>query len=85
MLSEHNDGGDSDTNGDHKDHYSRKRIDIRPEAKADTREDVEHVFNLFDKGNTGKLSLADLKAVADELGENIEEEELFREGEERSQ
>merc|ERR1712006_72094 len=42
----------------------------------DTREDIEKVFKLFDDDNTNKISFRSLRRVAQELGENIDEEEL---------
>merc|ERR1712146_240550 len=45
-------------------------------GEKDTREDIEKVFKLFDDDNTGKISLRNLRRVAQELGENIDEEEL---------
>merc|ERR1712080_402662 len=37
---------------------------------------LEKMFKLFDDDNTGKISLRNLRRVAQELGENIDEEEL---------
>merc|ERR1712201_47657 len=45
-------------------------------GEKDTREDIEKVFKLFDDDNTGKISLRNLRRVAQELGENIDEEAL---------
>merc|ERR1719460_851019 len=45
-------------------------------GEKDSREDIEKVFKLFDDDNTGKISLRNLRRVAQELGENIDEEEL---------
>merc|ERR1712166_1620731 len=45
-------------------------------GEKDSREDIEKVFKLFDDDTTGKISLRNLKRVAQELGENIDEEEL---------
>merc|ERR1711924_230274 len=42
-------------------------------GEKDTREDIEKVFKLFDDDNTGKISLRNLRRVAQELGENIDE------------
>jgi centrin-1 len=44
--------------------------------KKDTKEDIMHVFNLFDHDASGKITLEDLRRVADELGEEITDEEL---------
>merc|ERR1711998_476101 len=40
----------------------------------DTREDIEKVFKLFDDDNTNKISFRNLARVAEELGENIDDE-----------
>merc|ERR1711915_580458 len=45
-------------------------------GEKDTREDIEKVFKLFDDDNTNKISLRNLRRVAQEPGENIDEEEL---------
>merc|ERR1711937_968796 len=42
-------------------------------GEKDSREDIEKVFKLFDDDNTGKISLRNLRRVAQELGENIDE------------
>ena len=44
--------------------------------EKDSREDIEKVFKLFDDDNTNKISFRNLARVAEELGENIDDEEL---------
>merc|ERR1712094_98213 len=44
-------------------------------GEKDSREDIEKVFKLFDD-NTNKISFRNLARVAEELGENIDDEEL---------
>merc|ERR1712006_74963 len=44
-------------------------------GEKDTREDIEKVFKLFDD-DTNKISFRNLARVAEELGENIDDEEL---------
>ena len=44
--------------------------------KKDTKEDILHVFNLFDTDGSGQITLEDLRRVADELGEDISDDEL---------
>merc|ERR1712086_1239624 len=45
-------------------------------GEKDPREDIEKVFKLFDDDNTNKISFRNLARVAEELGENIDDEEL---------
>merc|ERR1712006_41524 len=45
-------------------------------GEKDTREDIEKVFKLFDDDNTNKISFRKLARVAEEIGENIDDEEL---------
>ena len=43
----------------------------------DPREEILRAFDLFDEGGKGKINLQDLRRVARELGEGLEEEELM--------
>ena len=43
----------------------------------DPREEILRAFELFDEGGKGKINLNDLRRVARELGEGLEEEELM--------
>merc|ERR1712094_121008 len=45
-------------------------------GEKDTREGIEKVFKLFDDDNTNKISFRNLARVAEELSENIDDEEL---------
>ncbi len=42
----------------------------------DPREEILRAFSLFDEGNKGTIRLDDLRRVARELGEGLEEDEL---------
>jgi len=42
----------------------------------DPRDEILRAFELFDDGNKGKINLDDLRRVARELGEGLQEEEL---------
>lgn len=44
--------------------------------KRDTKDDIMHVFNLFDHDGSGKITLDDLRRVAEDLGEEVTEAEL---------
>merc|ERR1711971_579586 len=44
-------------------------------GEKDSRDDIEKVFKLFDDDNTNKISFRNLARVAEELGENIDDEE----------
>merc|ERR1719199_1780704 len=45
-------------------------------AEKDSREEIVKVFRLFDDDETGKISFKNIKRVAQELGENMTDEEL---------
>merc|ERR1712028_249528 len=52
-----------------------KEMDKDGDATIDM-EELMKGFKLFDKDGTGKLSLANFKAVAQEIGETLSEDEL---------
>ncbi len=43
----------------------------------DPQEEILRAFELYDEGGKGKINLNDLRRVARELGEGLEEEELM--------
>ncbi|KAF2754882.1 EF-hand [Pseudovirgaria hyperparasitica] len=45
-------------------------------ASRDPREEINRAFDLFDADQKGSISLTDLRRVARELGEGLQEEEL---------
>uniref|UniRef100_A0A7M4EI07 EF-hand domain-containing protein n=1 Tax=Crocodylus porosus TaxID=8502 RepID=A0A7M4EI07_CROPO len=45
-------------------------------CKSDSKEDILKAFKLYDQNGTGKISFENLKCVANEIGENLTDEEL---------
>lgn len=42
----------------------------------DSRENIDHIFSLFDTERTGFITVKDLRRIAHELGEDLTEEDL---------
>lgn len=45
-------------------------------SQRDPLEEIRRAFRLFDVDRTGRIGFADLKRVAQELGENLDDDEL---------
>ena len=43
----------------------------------DLMEDIRRVFQPFDDDNTGKISIRNLRRVAKEIGDRLEDDELY--------
>jgi Ca2+-binding EF-hand superfamily protein len=44
--------------------------------EGDSRENIDHIFSLFDTEKTGFISVRDLRRIAHEIGGDISEEDL---------
>ena len=72
MIQDIDKDGDGDVNFDEFLDMMTSRL-----AGSDTKEDIQKIFELFDDDMTGYISLQNLKRVAIELGENMDDAELL--------
>ena len=72
MIQDIDKDGDGDVNFDEFLEMMTSRL-----AGSDTKEDIQKLFELFDDDMTGYISLQNLKRVAIELGENMNDAELL--------
>ena len=54
----------------------KKKKVVERILERDPMEEMKKAFHLFDEDNTGKISLKNLKKIAKEIGENLDDEEL---------
>ena len=45
-------------------------------TNKDTKQEIKKVFNNYDKGNKGCIIIEDLRQVAKDLGENVDDDTL---------
>ncbi|KAL0069463.1 Calcium-binding component of the spindle pole body (SPB) half-bridge [Marasmius tenuissimus] len=70
-----------DTDKDGKIDYHELKVAMRALVSErilarDPNEEIRRAFHLFDDDNTGKISLKNLRRVAKEIGDRLEEDEL---------
>jgi len=46
-------------------------------AEKDSKDEIQKAFNLFDKDHTGLITFQNLKQIASELGEELNDEEIL--------
>ena len=51
-------------------------VQILSESSSEEEDQVKHVFDLFDTDKKGYINVDDLRRIADELGESMNEDEL---------
>merc|ERR1712226_1814435 len=66
-------GKDGNSTIDFNDFYQIMEIKM---GERDPKAEMEEAFRLFDDNNTGKISFKNLKRVCQEIGENINDEEM---------
>lgn len=57
-------------------HASFLQIAAKRILERDPREEINRAFDLFDQEGKGRIEIADLRRVARELGEGLQEDEL---------
>lgn len=46
-------------------------------AEKDSKDEIQKAFNLFDKDHNGLITFQNLKQIASELGEELNDEEIL--------